>query len=112
MQLVIEINEETYKDMLDNFEFASMLEDFKLARRVVRSFQATIADAIQNGVPLPKEHGRLIDADAIFKTNFSKANIKGEPIDNMIAYPYWKTDITGLQNLLNSAPTILEASEE
>jgi hypothetical protein len=34
-------------------------------RNIVRSFQATIADAIKNGTPLPKGHGRLIDADAL-----------------------------------------------
>ena len=36
-------------------------------REIVRSFQATIADAIANGTPLPKGHGRLIDADAYRK---------------------------------------------
>jgi hypothetical protein len=34
-------------------------------RNIVRSFQATIADAIKNGTPLPKGHGRLIDADKL-----------------------------------------------
>lgn len=34
-------------------------------RNIVRGFQATIADAIKNGTPLPKGHGRLIDADKL-----------------------------------------------
>ena len=51
MQIVIEIDDGMYKDILS---------DFDLARQIVRSFQATIADAIQNGTPLPKGHGRLI----------------------------------------------------
>ena len=51
MQIVIEIDDGMYTDILS---------DFDLARQIVRSFQATIADAIQNGTPLPKGHGRLI----------------------------------------------------
>ena len=34
-------------------------------RNIVRSFQATIADAIKNGIPLPKGYGRLGDLDKV-----------------------------------------------
>ena len=36
-------------------------------RNIVRSFQATIADAIKNGTPLPKGHGDLKDMEDIYK---------------------------------------------
>jgi hypothetical protein len=57
-------------------------------RNIVRSFQATIADAIQNGTILPKGHGRLIDvqdaADDLMEYkeigifgNYDKLTIRG-----------------------------------
>jgi hypothetical protein len=69
-------------------------------RNIVRSFQATIADAIKNGTPLPKGHGRLIDADEL-KSHINRENYKGFRIrsDGVVAFKYY----------INNAPTIIEA---
>ena len=52
---------------------------------------------------------RLINLDDILK-QFPKADFDGDDLENMKAYPYWKTDITGLFNILKSIP-IIEACE-
>ncbi len=57
MQIVIDIDE----SLLDGIKSDS----FVFARQVVKNFQGTIASAIVNGTPLPKGHGRLIDADTL-----------------------------------------------
>ena len=57
MQIVIELDKSIVKGI--------KAKDFEFARGAVRNFQATIADAIRNGTPLPKGHGRLIDADEL-----------------------------------------------
>lgn len=59
MQIVIKIP----NDLVDGIKTS----DFDTARMAVRNYQATIADAIKNGVQLPKEHGRLIDADSLIE---------------------------------------------
>lgn len=56
MQIVIDIDEELYEAYKDR---PPMLGDTGMDM---------IAQAIANGTPLPKGHGRLIDADA-FKKN-------------------------------------------
>ena len=50
MQIVIDILEKDYKDTLNGI----------FAIDVVR-------EAVKKGVPLPKEHGRLVDADEVLK---------------------------------------------
>ena len=52
MQIVINILEEYYENILKNFKFSS--EEIPM-----------ISLAIATGIPLPKGHGRLIDADNI-----------------------------------------------
>jgi hypothetical protein len=59
MQIVIDIDNDIAHGIIDGQNDEP--------RDIVRSFQATIADAIKNGTPLPKGHGRLIDADALEK---------------------------------------------
>lgn len=50
MEIVIDIPEKIYKAIQDNTYCGISNSD--------------MYDAIRNGTPLPKEHGRLIDADA------------------------------------------------
>lgn len=79
MQVVINIPDEIY--------FASR-QDFKF-----NSEQIEIIDkAIYYGTPLPKGHGRLIDADKLLKQPLDIAN-----------YP---------SNYVKIAPTIIEADKE
>lgn len=55
-------------------------------------------DAVAHGKPLPEHHGRLIDAN----------ELKRELIDNE-----WITNFDGggLEDLVNNAPTIIEADK-
>ena len=57
MQLIIEIPDEL-KEKMD-----ICLEDWICD--YVRAWDSTIAQAIKNGTPLPKGHGRLIDIDTL-----------------------------------------------
>lgn len=81
MQIVIEIPEDEYNRWQEDGEMDALI----------------VRDAIVNGAPLPKGHGRLIDADEIrceredFDTYFDYSNVFDE-IDN--------------------APTIIEADKE
>ena len=56
MQIVIDIPEEKY-------------EYIKGLYKACTDYQTTLMlyDAVRNGIPLPKGHGRLIDADKILK---------------------------------------------
>lgn len=54
MQIVINIDEDTYKDIIKNGFIYD--EDNKI-----------VSYAIKNSTPLPKGHGRLIDADAVLE---------------------------------------------
>ena len=63
-------------------------------------------DIIQNGTPLPKGHGRLIDADAILAEKYKKLEIGFD--DYTIIYDAFVNTIKGIVNL---APTIIEADK-
>ena len=80
IELVIKIDEELYKTYKGR---PPMLGDAGID---------TIAQSIANGTPLPKGHGRLIDADALYD-QFEYAD-----------YDFEKT--------LEYAPTIIEADKE
>lgn len=49
-------------------------EEIVLYDRIPKDYENTVIDALKNGKPLPKGHGRLIDADAFidFLKNISK----------------------------------------
>lgn len=53
MQIVIEIDEDIAQGIIDG--------ENDTPRNIVRSFQATIADAIKNGTPLPEEEQKAIN---------------------------------------------------
>lgn len=53
MQIVIEISEERYQDI-------QRIAEVQTGKRML-----TCEQIIANGTPLPKGHGRLIDADAL-----------------------------------------------
>ena len=70
MQIVIDIDEDTYKDIKKGKVYSS-----------VRDVPQESVLAIANGTPLPEHHGRLIDADAFqkycFEKNFDKRLSEG-----------------------------------
>lgn len=84
MQLVIDISE-TLKEIADE-------EDIKTFSHFM--WQAILIDAIKNGTPLPKGHGRIIDESKIEVCEW--VNELEED------YPKASTD----------APTIIEAEKE
>ena len=64
IELVIKVDEKLYKDIFSDAEI--MIYG---GMRSGKTLLATLLRAIRKGTPLPKEHGRLIDADNI-KTAF------------------------------------------
>lgn len=86
MQIVINIDDEDYKRIQD-------IPD------VFNSLTSRTYSAIKNGTPLPKGHGRLIDADDLYEnTEICHSDIDG------YACVRWKD--------INDAPTIVEAESE
>lgn len=88
MKIVIDIPEETYKNLLNNYSFSS--EEIPI-----------ISLAIATGTPLPKGHGRLIDADAATKD-----------IDSFQGAFAMYTDNMGKYNIVCTAPTVIEADKD
>ena len=80
MQIVIDIDENVFTRLFD-----PGIEDYA----IVNDDLFAIAKSIRKGTPLPKGHGRLIDADALFN---EFCEIACEPYIN--------------------EPTILEATED
>ena len=103
MQIVIDIPEEEYKRMKEKRMFGNV---------------TTWKDAICNGTPLPKGHGRLIDADrtlATTWTNFYKHEDEWEKKDNdylPIGRLYDQNGFECCQQTIVNAPTIIEADKE
>ena len=96
MEIVIDIPKEMYSDIKDNSRF--MLD-----------YCDIVAEAIANGTPLPKGHGRLIDADMLLSE-----------IGELKQSPWYHADINGsylvrkdavemIEDLcVRNAPTIIE----
>ena len=90
MQLVIEISDKFYKNILNNtYDYGDM--------NVI----------IQNGTPLPKGHGRLIDADAYRKE--LRIEIPNLDYDGSLE-PYEEGIYSTIMSL-DDTPTIIEAEE-
>jgi hypothetical protein len=88
MEIVIDIPE-TLKKIADE-------KDIKTFSHYMWSI--IVMDAIKNGTLLPEQHGRLIDADALYEnTEICHSDIDG------YACVRWKD--------INDAPTIIEGSE-
>ena len=69
-------------------------------------------DALMNGTPLPKGHGRLIDADALeklcYEHEIGNSAFDGEPI---IAQGQYDDGDNIWKSLFDFAPTIIEAEK-
>ena len=108
MKIVIDIHEEVKEtfDKADDINFCFY------------DYNSVIGKAIRNGTPLPKGHGRLIDADAFIEKlkNVSKMQKYKEVLidDYLTVDDVFKAIIESLQNegLTNgNAPTIIEADK-
>lgn len=85
MQMLIDIPEELYKYVRGELAESECQYDYTL----------TSWNAIHNGTPLPKGHGRLIDADNISFSQFFDAG-----------------DYAQARRGIHDAPTIIEADRE
>ena len=94
MKIVIDIPEWKYKSICEGVEASK--------RCGVVGIDSVIHEAIYNGTPLPKGHGRLIDADAFITTmedTSKRASIipllalnsssVHSSINNFISYPHF-----------------------
>ena len=86
MKLVIEMDENEYKEILKDRHINHL--------RIIK--------AIKNGTPLPKGHGRLIDADETIRTICGKS-CGCEPEECGREVPCYSV------TRINSSPTIIEA---
>ena len=96
MQIVIDID--------DDIAYGIIEGNNDEPRNIVRAFQATIADAIKEGVPLP-EHGRVVDISKIDEDKIESDN----PIICLTMNGQY-TEAVSL-DYLESLPTILEANK-
>ena len=97
MQIVIEMDEGIFEGIIEG--------GGDIPRNIVRSYQATIADAIKHGTVVPEQHGRLIDSDWLEKELERLANIewnKGVGVDKGLNFAI---------DVADYAPTIIKASE-
>ena len=92
LKLVIEIPEEVY-ELLKNFDWESLPKE-KFDE--LASYEYTIA----HGTPLPKGHGRLIDADAI---EYDKESLETDSSQVFLVVDKDSIDLM---------PTIVEADKE
>lgn len=95
MKLIIDIPEEAYKLRVCNPLW----------------FDSNMDKAIKNGTPLPKGHGRLIDADELSKRLVNASMFfrgeKADMFDTRFADGLREADIK-----LSEAPTVVEANKE
>ena len=110
MKIIIDVNDDIINGIRER--------DFECARRIVRGFQATFADAIRHGTPLP-EHGRLIDADKLKDSldtwdtfgYTTKSELIRLTSDNEKLYiPYIHYD--DVIKCINNAPTVIEGEKK
>lgn len=85
IELVIKISEEDYKTLVN-------INDSRLSSMIARMH---LFDAITNGTPLPKGHGRLIDADYF----------REDSIFDIIPF----AQRMNIECVVDHAPTIIEA---
>lgn len=111
IELVVKIPEEMYAQTMDEYSIETMLVPYK--------------DIVKNGIPLPKGHGRLKDeldldlfapslgtdeyvTDLMAKHNIDYLN--GDDEDKVRAFAL--DLIHGCMNVIETAPTIIEAESE
>ena len=91
MKVVIDIPDQMYQKIKETNMVIS-------GRRSGRTFDYILFNAVNTGTPLPKGHGRLIDADALALT-WHESFMGGMSISS------------GMINDFHDAPTIIEADK-
>lgn len=98
MELVIKLDDETYKEVMERTEFDTLVLGIKLI------------EAVQNGISLPKGHGRLIDADVFEKRLMdARSYYIGEKADDFDLR--FASGLKSAAERLVDAPTIIEADK-
>lgn len=92
MKIVIDIDEERYKDI-------QRIAEVQLDRRT-----DTVEQIVAKGTPLPKNHGRLIDYSWVVDNVIKKLGIKDKR--------YLLEAEKALMSIIEIAPTIIEAESE
>lgn len=83
IELVIKIPEETYEYWKEH------------------KYEYVLSEAIANGIPLPKGHGALKDADKLLETWY----------DDFCEF-MTQAELDSMNNIIKKAPTIIEADKE
>lgn len=102
MKIVIDIPENTYNDIIENGFIYD--EDNEV-----------VTHGIKNGTPLPKNHGRLIDAENVIPLALKKKTLVLKDTDLIdirsreFVIDYLFKDI---KDYINNMPTIIEADKE
>lgn len=105
MKLVIEIPEKIY-----NYVNAEWKD---IPNPTIESPISIICNAIINGTPLPKGHGRLIDADAEAKKGgLDKATKYGNEDAEQQHFSYSTMMMYEIADILDDADVIIEADKE
>lgn len=98
MQILIDIDENVFTRLFDNG-----IEDYEMANDDLSAM------AIRRGAPLPKGHGRLIDADKlkewvqdVIKVNYTIED-RTDAVEQELLVLDW------FDERIDSAPTIIEA---
>ena len=102
IELVIKIPEDVYTKLFDNG-----IQDNEIATDDI----CEMARSLRQGTPLPKNHGRLIDADALKKLCYEHeigSAFDGEPV---IAQGQYDDGDNIWKSLFDFAPTIIEADK-
>lgn len=93
VEVMIKIPKVIYDDLSNK----KMLDEF--VKSEVHFYDFEIGKSIQNGTVLPKEHGKLIDADKLGLTDFEIVMCDGD----------YKKVLKMLCEKIENAPTILDA---
>lgn len=94
MKLIIDISDKTYEIIRDMIYFYN-------PQRSGRAETKEIITAIKQGIPLPKGHGRLIDADALYREIETEGWFDSDD-------EYYGG---GLEDIVLNAPTIIEVDK-
>ena len=94
MQIVIDIPDEVYKAYKLDFSLSFLNSDQQSFAR------GCLINGLLNGTPLPKGHGRLIDADE-YKEHLYACETNGRPLHIM--------ELDERLATVDDAPTIIEA---
>lgn len=117
MKLIIDIDEELKSAVCNYSLFLTPTDKMSL-------IDALLIDAIKNGTPLPKGHGRLIDADEFIKEKTKifcencdrRRGMKDGKLTKHFVYdigdaPCRACDTGDMIDYVDDAPTIIEADK-